>query len=599
MGTFFVYILKASVCLTAFYLFYRLLLSKETFHRFNRLALCGILVLSLVIPFCEITIHDNTEIQQTLVNFEQYIMQVDDVIQTTSAAVVTPSIPVWILLALLVYFLGILFFFGRTAYSLAHMLCLVRRGRKEKLEKGTLLIVHDKDIAPFSWMKYIVISEKDLTENSKEILAHEMAHIHNRHSVDLLISDLCICFQWFTPASWLLKQELQTIHEYEADDSVIRQGINAKQYQLLLIKKAVGTRLYSMANSFNHSKLKKRITMMLKEKSSPWARAKYLYVLPLAVIALTAFARPEISGELNEISAIKVNDFTSILETKAANNPVPEQDTLTTKPTVKTSAKDGVIYLTTTSSNDSLVTLSIREDTLSRSSHVLIRDTVIDGGTYIISSRISDESLDTPLFIVEGQEVDQKAFRSLPPQIVKSITILKDKAATSVYGEKGRHGVVNVELVKDFITFSPIYVLSAQDSIITLADGTKVKLSSQTDLVSQEIQPNGREIQLQGESYFSVTKQDERPHFRLRMSEVKVVTSPSVIEASGTILDQDGNPIAGATVSTQGVQTNTDKDGKFLLVTGKNDKLTVTAPGMKKVKIKTAPNLSIHMKKAQ
>ena len=81
MGTFFVYILKASVCLTAFYLFYRLLLSKETFHRFNRLALCGILVLSLVIPFCEITIHDNTEIQQTLVNFEQYIMQVDDVIQ--------------------------------------------------------------------------------------------------------------------------------------------------------------------------------------------------------------------------------------------------------------------------------------------------------------------------------------------------------------------------------------------------------------------------------------------------------------------------------------------------------------------------------------
>lgn len=83
--------------------------------------------------------------------------------------------------------------------------------------------------------------------------------------------------------------------------------------------------------------------MMLKEKSSPWARAKYLYVLPLAVIALTAFARPEISGELNEISAIKVNDFTSILETKTANNPVPEQDTLTTKTTVKTSAKDGVV----------------------------------------------------------------------------------------------------------------------------------------------------------------------------------------------------------------------------------------------------------------
>ena len=147
-----------------------------------------------------------------------------------------------------------------------------------------------------------------------------MAHVHNRHSIDLLISDICIIFQWFNPTSWLLKQELQNIHEYEADETVIRQGVNAKQYQLLLIKKAVGTRLYSMANSFNHSKLKKRITMMLKEKSSPWARMKYLYVLPVAAITLTAFARPEISNELNEISTIKVNDITSILDAKEVNN---------------------------------------------------------------------------------------------------------------------------------------------------------------------------------------------------------------------------------------------------------------------------------------
>ena len=86
-----------------------------------------------------------------------------------------------------------------------------------------------------------------------------------------------------------MKQELQNIHEYEADEAVINEGINARDYQLLLIKKAVGTRLYSMANSFNHSKLKKRITMMLKEKSNPWARLKYLYVLPLAAIAVTRF----------------------------------------------------------------------------------------------------------------------------------------------------------------------------------------------------------------------------------------------------------------------------------------------------------------------
>ena len=179
------------------------------------------------------------------------------------------------------------------------------------------LIVHDRDIAPFSWMKCIVISEKDLDENGREILIHELAHIQNRHSWDLLVADICIFFQWFNPASWLLKQELQNIHEYEADETVIEKGVDAKQYQLLLIKKAVGTRLYSMANSFNHSKLKKRITMMLKEKSNPWARLKYLYVLPLAAIAVTAFARPEISETAEEISAVKVNDLTAIVEAKA------------------------------------------------------------------------------------------------------------------------------------------------------------------------------------------------------------------------------------------------------------------------------------------
>ena len=83
------------------------------------------------------------------------------------------------------------------------MLRLLHGGRQEKLEKGITLIIHDKNIAPFSWMKYVVISEKDLQENGKEILIHEMAHVHNRHSIDLLISDICIIFQWFNPTSWL------------------------------------------------------------------------------------------------------------------------------------------------------------------------------------------------------------------------------------------------------------------------------------------------------------------------------------------------------------------------------------------------------------
>ena len=315
MGAFFVYIVKSAVCLAVFYLFYRLLLSRETFHRFNRVALLGILILSCTIPFAEVTMKEPMEVSQHLLTWEELLLMAN-LNQTVAVEAAPVSAITWREVLLMVYLWGIVFFFLRNLWSLSRMLRLIKGSTLVRQENGITLITHQKEIAPFSWMKFVVISEKDLKENGEEILTHEYAHIRKRHSIDLLIADICIFFQWFNPASWLLKQELQNIHEFEADESVIAQGIDAKKYQLLLIKKAVGTRLYSMANSFNHSSLKKRITMMLKKKSNPWARLKYLYVLPLAAIAVATFARPEISSELDEISAVKVNDLTAIMKTE-------------------------------------------------------------------------------------------------------------------------------------------------------------------------------------------------------------------------------------------------------------------------------------------
>ncbi|WP_347023502.1 TonB family protein [Bacteroides eggerthii] len=326
MGILFVYILKSSFCLAVFYLFYRLLLSRETFHRFNRIALLGILLLSCLLPFVEVSVRRSVEMYQTMMTWEQWLLLTDLAGTETHAVQVQENVVTWIQGLLLVYLFGILFFMLRNIYSLFGLWVLLKSGRREKVSDyvvtvvKAVLIVHEREISPFSWMRYIVISQKDLHENGREILTHELAHIRNRHSWDLFAADICIFFQWFNPAAWLLKQELQNIHEYEADETVINEGVDARQYQLLLIKKAVGTRLYSMANSFNHSKLKKRITMMLKEKSSPWARLKYLYVLPVAAIAVTAFARPEVSETVEEISAVKVNDLTAIVETKVAES---------------------------------------------------------------------------------------------------------------------------------------------------------------------------------------------------------------------------------------------------------------------------------------
>ena len=318
MGTFLVYILKSAVCLAMFYLFYRLLLSKETFHRFNRMALLGVMLLSCLLPLVKVTVEQASPVNAQVMSMEDLLLMY----QWNSEAVVEEgSRPFhWQEGLVLVYFVGLFFVIVRHLWSLGRMLYLIRHSRCERLDNGIRLVVHRRKLAPFSWMRYIVISETDLKESGHHILVYEMAHIHHRHSWDLLLTEACAWLQWFNPAIWLLKQELQNIHEYEADEEVLRQGINAKEYQMLLIKKAVGARLYSIANSFNHSSLKKRITMMIRKKSNPWARAKYLYVLPLAAVTVAAFARPEISKPLDEISSVKVNDLSAVLETYADKN---------------------------------------------------------------------------------------------------------------------------------------------------------------------------------------------------------------------------------------------------------------------------------------
>ena len=448
MGIFLIYILKSAVCLSLFYLFYRLLLSKETFHRFNRIALLGILFLSLLIPFIEVTTAHQTELSQTVLTVEQLLMMAEamDPAEVSVAQPEELSIS-WVQVLLLFYLVGIIFFACRNLYSLSRLLLLIKSGKRERLKGGVRLIVLEREVAPFSWMRYIVISRKDLEEDGREILIHEMAHIQNRHSIDLLVADICIFFQWFNPGIWLLKQELQNIHEYEADETVINEGIDAKDYQLLLIKKAVGTRLYSMANSFNHSKLKKRITMMLKEKSNPWARLKYLYVLPLATIAVTAFARPEISERVEEISAVKVNDLAAIVEAKVEEITKDVlKDSLKAKPYVV--PEKSKMYGGRWVSKDSSTVYSADSVVIFNDSVASKRSSVVlYGGRF---ERISESN--KPLILVDGKEVSKDTLYSIMndeanPNRIKTVSILRSDAALSIYGEKGKHGVYDIELL--------------------------------------------------------------------------------------------------------------------------------------------------------
>ena len=603
MGVFFIYILKSSVCLVLFYLFFRLLLSKETFHRFNRMALLGVLFFSLLIPCIEVTTRHQVEVQQAVLSIEQLLLMAE--LEATPANVgavqETPTIS-WVQIVLLVYLAGILFLVCRNIYSLICLFRLVHSGKHEKLEKGVTLVVHNQEIAPFSWMKYIVISRKDLEENGREILIHEMAHIHHRHSVDLLVADICIFFQWFNPGAWLLKQELQNIHEYEADETVINEGVNAKEYQLLLIKKAVGTRLYSMANSFNHSKLKKRITMMLKEKSNPWARLKYLYVLPLAAIAVTAFARPEISEKMEEISAVKVNDLAEIVQEKVLQDTVKvskdeKKDALVVTGVKSKEEEEIVIFEVVEQMPEYPGGMSALQKYLSEKiagspmkgkagGRVMVGFTVAETGKIKDvrtlqsdeaslnqeAERIVSEMPDwipgkqrgrpvpvkytvpirfgnirfaenkQPLIFADGKEISMDAMEKLDPSTIESFSVLKDSASIKVYGKRGANGVI----------------------LVNTQRGSKTKIQNKEISFSQK-----------------TTSTDAVPDFPV----------------SGTVVDEQGRPKAGVSIIVPNTNhgTITDINGHFSLKAMKDGNLWFSFIGYKPVKASVSSTMNIRM----
>ena len=299
-----IYSLKVGACLAVFYLFFKLLLSRETLHRFNRMVVLGVILLSFVLPLCVITVTREYPVLPELF----ILPSIPTVVAEAGSVPKAEPFP-WEMLVGCLYLAGVLSMLIATGVSVERVLRLVRSGRREKLENGFVLVRLQQAATPFSWWRYIVISEADYADCGDEIITHETAHLRLHHSWDLLATDVAGCLQWFNPAMWLLRHELRAIHEYEADEAVLNSGADARQYQLLLIKKAAGGRWYSIANSFNHSKLKNRITMMLQKKSSRWAGAKALFVVPLAGLALGAFSQtvyvPMLEDKNKQNSAIE------------------------------------------------------------------------------------------------------------------------------------------------------------------------------------------------------------------------------------------------------------------------------------------------------
>ncbi|MBQ6194274.1 MAG: hypothetical protein IJK43_07615 [Prevotella sp.] len=273
--------------LVVFYMFYRLLLERTSLVHFNRVVLLLTAVLSFVLPLCIITVHEYVEaIPVTATTVET---AGNEILQQAPVSFWSEYGPRLTLLLTVVLVGGMFIRTGIVVKSFLNLNKLISNSEKQTLADGVVMAITDEPVAPFSWMRTVVMNRSDYASQTDggAILAHERGHIRCHHSLDVVLVEVLTALQWFNPVVWFLRQDLRALHECEADQAVLSQGFNTDQYIQLLIRKAIGLPVSQLANGMSARTIKKRIVMMKtnrKPSRSSWLRA--LYILPIVALAL-------------------------------------------------------------------------------------------------------------------------------------------------------------------------------------------------------------------------------------------------------------------------------------------------------------------------
>lgn len=403
MVEFLQYDLKVAVLVAAFYMFYRLLLSRETFHRVNRAMLLLTAVASFLLPLCAVTVHKTVVLSQAPTALVTADLGAVSIAETET--------PLWQTAVFAVFVAGALVTLGHILVGIVKVWRLISHSEQHREADGVIVCVTDRDVSPFSFYRYIVLSRSDYGTPHLEgqgmvaILAHERGHIRQRHTLDLLLVDTLTALQWFNPAMWMLRQDLRAIHEYEADAAVLSQGINMRQYQYLLIQKAVAACGYSVANGITHSTLKNRINMMLTNKKT--TRASWFKLLAMLPIVGTALV----------LNAETVNDY--------VYEDTQEQPQ---KKVVKKGRKAAQLKMNAT-------TIEVKEEkpaATEAKSEAAEKQVAKEAAKLIY---IGEPNGPEPLIVIDGKAATMQQLKALDPEEIDNLSVIKNEGALKEYAK--------------------------------------------------------------------------------------------------------------------------------------------------------------------
>ncbi len=320
MGAFTAYTFAAGIFLLAGYLVYKTLMASEKQASFNRAVILGLYAVSFLLPLLPVQLHIAADAPAGAVEpgMPEAVVAVGD--RAAISAIVFRIITA-------VYLTGAAVVAVMTVITAVRLRWLLKSGESRDCGYYTVVRIPSETFAPFSYGRYIVVSGAENAGDAELIIRHECAHIRCRHFLDLLVAQAVCVVLWYNPASWLMLAELKAVHEYQADEAVLRSGANVRQYQMLLIKKAVGVRFQSLANSLNHSNLKKRITMMYKSNDKPLRRVRALAAVPALALAAVFMNIPAVSNAVGQLGSSQLLADGTVPVVKVTNYPEVVQPT--------------------------------------------------------------------------------------------------------------------------------------------------------------------------------------------------------------------------------------------------------------------------------
>ena len=277
MNALLVYMFKTALYLSAFYIIYSILLSRDTSYSRNRIFIILSLASALILPGFTIQTIKSLDIQFLGKYLSEVIITASSRKHENAGSGLSSLTPLQIIN--LIYLAGAAVIILKLMCDLLNLIFLILR---QKNKGSRIISFHGFNTAGFSAMGYVFINSRLNTEEAAEIIKHEQNHLKRNHFVDIIFIEIIKAFQWFNPAIYLFNRSLRAIHEYQADQECLTSGIPVVNYQSLLLNQVFKTNTFTLTNSFsNPSLVKKRMVMMTKKRTSSLAGMKLLIVIPV------------------------------------------------------------------------------------------------------------------------------------------------------------------------------------------------------------------------------------------------------------------------------------------------------------------------------